>query len=377
MICAGIGLGRGFPTGAAASQAATAAMRGCGGPAADLVVVFATSEHFDDEHALVGPLVAATRARALVGCSASGVIAGTEEVEHESAIAVLAVSGIRASSFIEADAATRAPEIGAALRAAADGADALLVLPDALSFKPHALLSPLAGATATVVGAASSGVGPGPMTWQIGGGRVVGRAVAAARIEGVRVSVGVTHAARPIGPSFRITSGERNLLRRLGDQTAVDAFRSALPPALGQDVLRAASGMMVAVGECVGRSGHVMRAIVGIDVASGAIALGSPVPDGSLVRFAVRDPEGARQDLSAMLKELAGELGGARAAFGLYFDCTGRGEGLHGLPGIDTAYIQGALGDFPLLGLFGGAEIGPTARGPDVHQLSGILTLFR
>ena len=102
MIRAGVGLGRGFQTGAATAEAATLAMRAAGTSSADLVVVFATADHFDDEHALLGPLAASTRGRAIVGCSASGVIVGTEEVERESAVAVLVVDGIGATSIATA-----------------------------------------------------------------------------------------------------------------------------------------------------------------------------------------------------------------------------------------------------------------------------------
>ena len=351
-------------------------MDGCQSEVADLVVVFATPDHFDDENALLGPLTEATRARAIVGCSASGVIAGPEEVERESAIAVLAVSGVQATSFVESDPGPRAAVIGDALAERAIGAAALVLLPDVLTFRPRAILDPLANAQTCVIGAAASGVGPGPTTWQMGGDCVVARALAGVRIDGAHVAVGLTHAARPFGPSFAVTACEGNLLFGLDDMTAVEALRSVLPPTLAEDVIKAAAATMVAVGPGATRSDHVTRGIVGIDVDKGAIAIGTPITTGTAVRFAARDPARAREDLSEMLRELLEELEGRKPAFGLYFNCTGRGQALYGLPGMDTAYIGNVLGNFPLVGFFGGAEIGPTSHGPAVHLFTGVLAVF-
>jgi len=351
-------------------------MAGCQADAADLAVVFATADHFEDEQALLGPLVATTRAKAIVGCSASGVIAGAEEVEHESAVAVLAVSGLRATSFVEQDSGARSAAVGTALEALAAGADALVLLPDVLTFRPRALLDPLATSLTPILGAAASGVGPGPTTWQIGGDRIACRALAGARIEGAHVSVGLTHAARPLGPLFKVTECEGNVIFGLDDLTAVDAFRSVLPASLAEDVIHAAAVSMIAVGPGATRADHVTRGIVGIDADKGAIAIATPISRGTPVRFAARDPGRAREDLGAMLKELSDDLAGRTPAFGLYFNCAGRGEAFYGVPGLDTAYIGNALGCFPLIGLFGGAEIGPSSHGPDVHLFTGVLALF-
>jgi small ligand-binding sensory domain FIST len=376
VIRAGVGLGRGFPTGAATSEASRAAMHACETEVADLVVVFATPDHFDDENALVGPLAAVTRAKTVLGCSASGVIAGPDEVERESAVAVLAVTGLSAESFIEADPGPRAAAIGDALAERAMGADALVLLPDVLTFRPRAILDPLADTASRVVGAAASGVGPGPTTWQIGNDRVASRALVGARIDGARLSVGVTHAARPVGPRFTVTASEGNVIFTLDDRPAVEALRSVLPPSLAEDVVTAAASTLVAVGAGATRADHLTRSIVGIDAERGALAIGTPIAPGTVLRFAARDPARAREDLGEMLRELAVELDGRTPAFGLYFDCAGRGESFYGVPGMDSAYIASVLGSFPLLGIFGGAEIGPSAHGPDVHLFSGVLAVF-
>src|SRR5262245_23344440 len=93
MLRAGAGLSTERVSSRAASDAAAAAIRSAGFSRADLVLVFATTPH--------GPgFTSVTRAAAevagtdnVVGCSASGVIAGDHEVESGSAVAVLALAG--------------------------------------------------------------------------------------------------------------------------------------------------------------------------------------------------------------------------------------------------------------------------------------------
>jgi small ligand-binding sensory domain FIST len=92
--------------------------------------------------------------------------------------------------------------------------------------------------------------------------------------------------------------------------------------------------------------------------------------------FALRDGPRAREDLNQMLQRQAQKLNGRKPAFGLYFNCCARGNSLYGMPGIDTAYIRQALGDFPLLGLFGGYELAPLGRANHLFAYTGVLALI-
>ena len=74
--------------------------------------------------------------------------------------------------------------------------------------------------------------------------------------------------------------------------------------------------------------------------------------------FAMRDGQRARDDLNQMLQRQSASLDGRKPAFGFYFNCCARGSSLYGIPGIDSAYIKQALGDFPLIGMFGGYRAG-------------------
>jgi small ligand-binding sensory domain FIST len=115
--------------------------------------------------------------------------------------------------------------------------------------------------------------------------------------------------------------------------------------------------------------------MLGIDRKTGAVAVADVVPQGTWVSFLLRDAEAARDDLRARVLELKAALGGKAPAFGLYFDCLGRGAGLYGEPGVDTAIIREHLGEFPLAGFFGNGELAPFMGSNLVHNYTGVLLL--
>jgi small ligand-binding sensory domain FIST len=49
---------------------------------------------------------------------------------------------------------------------------------------------------------------------------------------------------------------------------------------------------------------------------------------------------------------------------------------LYGIPGIDSAYIKQILGDFPLIGMFGGYELAPLGRANHLFAYTGVLALI-
>ncbi len=117
-----------------------------------------------------------------------------------------------------------------------------------------------------------------------------------------------------------------------------------------------------------------MRPLMGVDAARGALVIGGTVRVGEPLYFVLREGHAARQDLKEMLQRLQGEATGAR--FGLYFNCAARGSSLYGMPGIDTAFISGALGPLPLAGFFGNAEIAPLRGRNRLFTHTGVLALI-
>jgi small ligand-binding sensory domain FIST len=120
---------------------------------------------------------------------------------------------------------------------------------------------------------------------------------------------------------------------------------------------------------------YVVRNLAGIDARKGILGVAEEVEEGEAMVFAFRDGQRARDDLVQMLGRQSERLAGRKPAFGFYFNCCARGNSLYGVPGIDTAYIRQALGDFPLVGFFGGYELAPLGGANHVFAYTGVLAL--
>ena len=88
-----------------------------------------------------------------------------------------------------------------------------------------------------------------------------------------------------------------------------------------------------------------------LTIESGAITLTEPVFVGQTIQFQLRDAQAAHDDLEAMLARMRAALGDRKPAFGVYFNCAGRGQGLYGTPNHDVTRIRERLGEWPLIGM--------------------------
>ena len=121
---------------------------------------------------------------------------------------------------------------------------------------------------------------------------------------------------------------------------------------------------------------YVIRNIIGLDPNKGILGVADEVHQGQAMIFALRDGQRAREDLNQMLARQAARLAGKTPAFGFYFNCCARGASLYGLEGIDTAYIRQSLGEFPLIGMFGGYELAPLGKANHLFAYTGVLALI-
>src|SRR5262249_35201733 len=164
VIAAGTGLAVGGSADNAALEASLEALERSGASHADLALVFATGDAYPRAHELVHAVRRVTGARAVLGCSGTGILTDRREVEGELAVAVLVVRCERlvATPFLferqgeREDLGTElAQQIGSTV---AEGGCAL-VLPDAMGCNPPALLSQLDQALGfvPVLGAVAAG----------------------------------------------------------------------------------------------------------------------------------------------------------------------------------------------------------------------------
>lgn len=259
----------------------------------------------------------------------------------------------------------------------------LVLLPDPFSVRPEVLLEALArhAPGTDAVGAAASADPSAGRTFQFYGRNVATRALAALHLSGgFRHRVGITQGCQPLGTACRITRSEGNVILELDGSPAVEVLRSRLPAGLRDSLDRLGAHLFLGLPpdpsqDRIEPGEYLVRSLVGVDAQRGALLAGAPVRAGQAILLAVREPQSARDDLKQMLERLRPRDDAARHAFGFYFNCAARGTSLHGLPGIDTAYISGALGDLPIIGFFGNAEIAPLRGVNRLFTYTGVLAL--
>lgn len=383
---AGSGLSIAKPAEDAALEAALNALSRSGHDHADLALVFVTGDTFERAHMLLHAVRRVTGATVVVGCSGSGVLSERREVEGESAVVVLTVRDERrvVTPFLVDDQALVGEGVGPELAqrvgtTVAEGG-CLLVLPDAKGLDPPTMLEGLREALGfvPVVGAVAAGT---PLFELFGTDAAQGGLAGVALSGGAPPVIGVAQGCAPIGAPYIITRAEGNVIHEIGSRRAVEVLREAIMSLDDPEerVKRAGIFAGLAVDPAkspLERGDFLVRNLLGIDQSSGAVAVAERVKVGQTIQFQIRDAESSREDLRATLESVAKRLGEARPAFGCYFNCAGRGQGLFGVPDHDVTMIREALGEFPLVGVFGNGEFAPIGRRNFFHNYTGVLVVF-
>jgi small ligand-binding sensory domain FIST len=390
MIRAGVGHSANPSTSQAAVQAATEALSRAGINRADLVIVFFTAEHVPQREELIATLTRTARTDCIVGSSATGVLTGDGEIEGSPGIAVMALGSdqLLGRPFIleplRGNEENLGATIGTFLAKTEDRSSLMVLFPDTYSGQPQRLLHGIENKAGfhPVVGAGSSENGVAGATFQLCGGKIATNAVAGVYLCGdFQTHLDITQGCQPITEPMVITKAEKNLILEIDNRPALEVFARQLKGPLAQDLRRALMYLFVGLPadraeNSVVPGKYVVRNIIGLDPAKGILGVAEEVREGQAMIFTFRDGQRARDDLNQMLQRQAANLGGKKPAFGLYFNCCARGSSLYGIPGIDSAYIRQALGEFPLIGMFGGYELAPLGRANHLFAYTGVLALI-
>jgi small ligand-binding sensory domain FIST len=325
-----------------------------------------------------------------MGASGAGVLTGDGEIEGGSGIAVLVWSApeIVARPFIFEPLKSNEENLGTTfgdfLAKTQDQSSLMILLPDTYNGNPQPLLDAMAAKAGfhPVVGAGSSENGAVGATFQLCGNKVTSNSLAGAYISGeFKVHVDITQGCQPITEPMVITKAERNLIHEIDGRPALEVFARLLKGPLAEDLRRALMVLFVGLPadrqeNSVAPGKYLVRNIIGLDPEKGIVGVAESVSEGEALIFTMRDGQRAREDLNQMLRRQAEKLQGRKPGFGMYFNCCARGGSLYGIPGIDSAYIRQALGDFPLIGMFGGYELAPLGRANHLFAYTGVLALI-
>lgn len=394
MIRAGSGSAVNVDGAKAAARACEEALASARVVSADLVVVFAGSGHNDDEYrAVLAAVACETRAGRLIGCSTTGILTTTLEIENANAVAVLVLEGDTrwptplVESGVRTDPRAAGARLGRAAVADLSGIVAgaiLVVLIDPQELDATAFLAGLSeGAPGlAVAGAGASSGESGARVFAghsalVGAAALAGAAVAIALPATFFPTAGTSHGCQGVSGPLPITAVDGNVILEIDGRSPVDVLKEILERPDNRPLGRISVPLLAGIGEpaCYGRSDYVVRPFMLAEDDPRALAIPEPVRTGQTIRFTLRDAIGAREDMKTMLDEQVREHRDRQPVFGLFFNCAGRGSALYGKTGLDPELIHRRFGDLPMVGIESSFEIAPTCGRPQVHMLTGVLLL--
>lgn len=377
---AGAGLSTTADGRTAAVEAALEARAALGGDQPDLALVFASPHFAPHADAVLDAVHEAAAPGAVAGCVAEGVVGGAREVEAEPAVSVwLAALGAPAETFHATFA--RLGDAGA-FSGWPDAGGSFLLLCDPASFPADALLAYLnenVPRTRVVGGLAGAG-GPGAARLFVDRDVVTTGAVGVRLPDDVSLVPLVSQGCRPVGSPLTVTKAEANVIYELAGKPPVEQLRTLYATLPDDDRRLLAEGLLL--GRIIDEyktdfepGDFLVRAVMGADAQSGAIAVGDVVEVGEAVQFHVRDARSADDDLRATLAAARAVLDGRTPSGALLFTCNGRGVRMFGAPDHDARLVAAELGA-PVAGFFCAGELGPVGGRNFLHGFTASLAVF-
>ncbi|MCZ6676839.1 MAG: FIST C-terminal domain-containing protein [Candidatus Poribacteria bacterium] len=388
MIRAGVGHSLSISTSEAAEHATTMAMGKAKLAKAELALVFATVHYQGEYEQLFDRVQEISGCDHLIGCSGMSVLTSEGEFEGESAVAVLVMRSDQLSAVPFLVSEREGESVGTTIRDRIQPEfqenSLLVVLPDLRCISPAQLVEQIGadGQKLPIVGGAASG---DPMSGQMY--QWSGKQIAEASVSGVlltgsfRTEIGVAQGCQPIGHPLEITRAEGNRIFELNGKPALAVFRESMALLTEEDIQR--SGRMVFLGLAMDTSNrapkigdYLIRNITGVDSQHSVIGVAEKVEDGQIVQFHLRNPFAAQEEIQGIISRLGERTRAHPPAFGLYFNCLGRGKGLYGDANHDIQAIKRQFPDLPIIGFFGNAEFAPIGNRNFAHTYTGALVLF-
>ncbi len=381
------------------------------GISADLGLVFISSAYASEYPRLMPLLQEKLQLPALIGCGGGGIIGidsqgEAQEVEGETALSLtlMHLPGVEVSTFhISADSL---PDMDSPPDAWVELIDVpqqqapqFILLSDAFGSKINDLLEGLDFAypgSVKVGGLASSGaagMGSGLFcNYKLYREGTVGVALTG----NIAIETIVAQGCRPIGRTYQVTKGDRNIILELveddsGDiaignkpsQTSLEALRDVIENLSEADRELAQHSLFIGLAQNafkqeLGHGDFLIRNLLGVDPRVGAVAIGDRVRTGQRIQFHLRDAQTSAEDLEFLLQRYQQDLAdSATTAGALMFTCLGRGEGLYGQPNFDSRLFRRYLKDIPIGGFFCNGEIGPVGSSTFLHGYTSVFGICR
>lgn len=201
----------------------------------------------------------------------------------------------------------------------------------------------------------------------------------------------VAQGCRPIGQTYRVSAGERNIvlgleeypIPRNSSRSPLEILRDEIENLSSSDRQLAQHSLFVGIARDEFKSqlehgDFLIRNLLGVEPRTGAIAIGDRVRPGQRIQFHLRDARTSAEDLEMLLKRYrykADSNSAPKAA--LMFSCLGRGQGLYGQPNFDSQLFSRYFNNVPLSGFFCNGEIGPVGGSTFLHGYTSVFGICR
>ncbi|MEM9214734.1 MAG: FIST N-terminal domain-containing protein [Cyanobacteria bacterium P01_F01_bin.150] len=207
----------------------------------------------------------------------------------------------------------------------------------------------------------------------------------------IKLDAIVAQGCRPIGPVYRVTEGERNIILELQE---VDSDENSHPPLkILQEMLETLSeadrekiqnSLFVGIAQnefkaTLEPGDFLIRQPMGIDPRVGALAIGDRVRPGQRIQFHLRDAQTSADDLDILLKRYGLEQSSQPSAplGALMFACLGRGKSLYNKADFDSSLFTQTISNVPISGFFCNGEIGPVSGTSFIHGFTSVFGILR
>jgi len=362
-----------------------------GDPAPDVLLLFASPAYGDDFGALLRAARQRTGAGVLVGCSASGVLAGMTEIEDQPALVLMAwwlpeVELYPVRLHQEHIALLEEPALWYEVHdIPVDAVHSWLMFAEPYRIDAQALIQGLERCypAATMVGGIASGMIGERTSCVFFDDMVYGEGGVALGIGGpYAITSHVAQGCVPVGEPWTITEAEHNLLVNISNRPALEVLQATVNGLSPEWRERASKNLVVGLAgdeyrDAYGCGDFVVRGILGIDPKRGAIAIGGKPRTGQTMQFHLRDARTAEVELARVAGEAAASGDPASIVAAVLCTCDGRGQALFGMPNHDTGAAAAALPGVPLAGAFCLGEIGPLDERTVLHGFTATLGLLR
>lgn len=357
----------------------------------DVLLLFASGAY----GAEFGPLVRAARQRTgagtLIGCSASGFLAGDTEVEDQPGLALMALWLPGANLFPvrlhqEGVDLLDDPETWREVHQVSIGAvNSWLMFAEPFRIDAHSLVRGLQGVypEATIMGGLASGMIEDRKSCVFFDDQVYEEGGVALGIGGsCTLEPHVSQGCDPVGESWTITAADHNLLLGISNRPALSVLQDTVNSLTPDQRDRAHNNLVVGLADneyrdSFDRGDFLVRGILGIDPKRGSISVGGVPRVGQTVQFQLRDAISATSDLESMMQSIARAESPETIVAAVMCTCDGRGQALFGEPNHDTSVVRSALGRIPLAGLFCIGEIGPLGSRAVLHGFTSTVGIIR